>query len=46
MDDALKAQKKQTSGKRHRDVSMPHYPLRSALGRLWLACSPSKLSLF
>jgi hypothetical protein len=34
------------TGKRHREVSMPLYRLRSALSRLWLAFSPPQLSLF
>jgi hypothetical protein len=34
------------TGKRHRDVSMPLYRLRSALSRLWLDYPPPRLSLF
>lgn len=34
------------TGKRHREVSMPLYRLRSALSRLWLEFPPPRLSLF
>jgi hypothetical protein len=34
------------TGKRHREVSMPLYRLRSALSRLWLDFPPPRLSLF